>query len=155
MLSTPTRCPPRSVSSPRRVAAAQDLLKRIQALKAAPVANPYTGPAILSGPAAGVFFHEIFGHRLEGHRLKKGGETFKDMVGKQVLPTTFNVYCDPTLRHYAGVDMNGSYRYDDEGVKARRVDNVVNGVLRSFLMSRPHEPQAHRRLSREQWSRPR
>ena len=37
------------------------------------------------------------------------------MVGKQVLPTTFNVYCDPTLRHYAGVDMNGSYRYDDEG----------------------------------------
>lgn len=123
-------------SEERLVAAAQDLLKRVQALKAAPVANPYTGPAILSGPAAGVFFHEIFGHRLEGHRLKKGGETFKNMVGKQVLPTTFNVYCDPTLRHYAGVDMNGSYRYDDEGVKARRVDNVVNGVLRSFLMSR-------------------
>lgn len=120
----------------RLVAAAQDLLKRTQALKAAPVANPYTGPAILSGPAAGVFFHEIFGHRLEGHRLKKGGETFKDMVGKQVLPVTFSVYCDPTLRRYAGTDMNGTYRYDDEGVKARRVDNVVNGVLRSFLMSR-------------------
>ncbi|MFR5658083.1 MAG: metallopeptidase TldD-related protein, partial [Butyricimonas faecihominis] len=28
------------------------------------------------------------------------------------------------------------YVYDDEGVKARRVDNVVNGVLKEFLMSR-------------------
>ena len=39
-------------------------------LRDAPVVDPYTGPAILSGPASGVFFHEIFGHRIEGHRLK-------------------------------------------------------------------------------------
>ncbi|MGN0282057.1 MAG: metallopeptidase TldD-related protein, partial [Prevotella sp.] len=115
---------------------AADLVKRIQALRAAPVANPYTGPAILSGPASGVFFHEIFGHRLEGHRLKKGGETFKNMVGKDVLPEAFQVYCDPTLKQYAGTDMNGHYVYDSEGVKSRRVDNVVNGVLTNFLMSR-------------------
>ncbi len=118
------------------VAAAKDLLRRVEALRKAPVANPYTGPAVLSGPASGVFFHEIFGHRLEGHRLKEGGETFKNMVGKQVLPTPFQVYCDPTLRHYAGTDMNGYYLYDSEGVKARRVDNVVNGTLKEFLMSR-------------------
>lgn len=118
------------------VAAAKDLLERIQALKKAPVANPYTGPAILSGAASGVFFHEIFGHRLEGHRMKKGGETFKDMVGKEVLPQPFQVYCDPTLKQYAGTDMNGHYLYDSEGVKARRVDNVVDGVLKGFLMSR-------------------
>lgn len=118
------------------IAAAKDLLNRVEALRKAPVANPYTGPAILSGPASGVFFHEIFGHRLEGHRLKEGGETFKNMVGKSVLPASFQVYCDPTLRHYAGTDMNGYYLYDSEGVKARRVANVTNGVLRSFLMSR-------------------
>ena len=28
------------------------------------------GPAIFSGRASGVFFHEIFGHRIEGHRQK-------------------------------------------------------------------------------------
>ncbi len=28
-------------------------------LRAAPVVDPYSGPAILSGRAAGVFFHEI------------------------------------------------------------------------------------------------
>ena len=118
------------------IADAQDMVSRLKALKSAPVADPFTGPAILSGPASGVFFHEIFGHRLEGHRLKTGGQTFKKMVGGQVLPAEFSVYCDPTLRRYAGTDLNGHYLYDDEGVKARRVDNVVGGVLEEFLMSR-------------------
>ena len=118
------------------VADARDMVERLKALYAAPVADPYTGPAILSGPASGVFFHEIFGHRLEGHRLKTGGQTFKKMVGEQVLPREFAVYCDPTLSRYAGTDLNGYYLYDDEGVKARRVDNVVDGVLKEFLMSR-------------------
>lgn len=118
------------------IAAAKDIVNRLDALKKAPVADPYTGPAILSGPASGVFFHEIFGHRLEGHRLKTGGQTFKKMVGERVLPAAFQVYCDPTLRSYADTDLNGHYVYDDEGVKARRVDNVVDGVLKEFLMSR-------------------
>ena len=120
----------------RMVADAQDMIKRLLALRNAPVADPYTGPAILSGPASGVFFHEIFGHRLEGHRLKSGGQTFKKMVGEQVLPADFQVYCAPLLKSYAGTDLYGHYVYDDEGVKARRVDNVVNGVLKEFLMSR-------------------
>ena len=118
------------------IADTRDMIARLKALLAAPVADPFTGPAILSGPASGVFFHEIFGHRLEGHRLKTGGQTFKKMVGEQVLPKEFAVYCDPTLRTYAGTDLNGHYLYDNEGVKARRVDNVVDGVLREFLMSR-------------------
>ncbi len=113
-----------------------DIIARLKALRNAPVANPYAGPAILSGEASGVFFHEIFGHRLEGHRLKSGGETFKNMVGKNVLPKEFQVYCDPTLKQYAGVDLNGYYLYDSEGVKARRVHNVTNGILQEFLMSR-------------------
>lgn len=118
------------------MADAKDMVNRLVKLKNAPVADPYTGPAMLSGPASGVFFHEIFGHRLEGHRLKEGGETFKKMVGQPVLPKEFQVCCDPTVRHNAGTDLNGYYLYDSEGVKARRVDNVVDGVLKSFLMSR-------------------
>lgn len=118
------------------IADVKNMAHRLLALRKAPVADPYTGPAILSGPASGVFFHEIFGHRLEGHRLKTGGQTFKKMVGEQVLPADFQVYCDPTLRRYADTDLNGHYVYDDEGGKARRVNNVVDGVLKEFLMSR-------------------
>lgn len=114
----------------------KDMIDRLLQLREAPVSDPYAGPAILSGPASGVFFHEIFGHRLEGHRLKTGGQTFKKMVGEQILPSDFQVYSDPTLLSYMGTDMNGSYVYDNEGVKAKKVDNVVNGVLTDFLMSR-------------------
>lgn len=123
-------------SQQQLIDAAKDITTRLLALRNAPVVDPYTGPAILSGPASGVFFHEIFGHRLEGHRLKTGGETFKKKVNERVLPETFNVYCDPTLSRYGNTVLNGHYLYDDEGVKASRVDNVVNGVLRNFLMSR-------------------
>lgn len=112
------------------------LIERLKALRTAPVADPYTGPALLSGPASGVFFHEIFGHRLEGHRMKSGGQTFKKMVGERVLPATFQVRCDPTIHSYGGRDLNGGYAYDDEGVRARRVDCVRDGVLSEFLMSR-------------------
>lgn len=120
----------------RMIADAKDMVKRLTVLRDAPVVDPYTGPAILSGPASGVFFHEIFGHRIEGHRLKGGGETFKKKVGELVLPAEFQVYCDPTLRSYAGEALNGFYLYDDQGVKARRVDVVKDGILREFLMSR-------------------
>ena len=115
---------------------AEDVGRRLVALSLAPVADPFTGPAIMSGEASGVFFHEIFGHRLEGHRMKSGGQTFRKMVGEHVLPTDFQVYCDPTLTHYGTQPLNGGYRYDDEGTRARRVNNVVNGVLKEFLMSR-------------------
>lgn len=120
----------------RIIADAKDMVRRLSLLREAPVADPYTGPALLSGPASGVFFHEIFGHRIEGFRLKSGGQTFKKMVGEQVLPLDFQVYCDPTMNTYAGEDMNGYYLYDDEGVKSRRVDVVVDGILKEFLMSR-------------------
>ena len=96
------------------------------------------GPAILSGRAAGVFFHEIFGHRIEGHRQKDEteGQTFTKSVGKPVLPDFLSVVFDPTARDFQGVALNGSYLYDDEGVKARPVTVVENGILKTFLMSR-------------------
>jgi TldD protein len=104
----------------------------------APEAEPFVGPAIFSGPAAGVFFHEIFGHRVEGHRQKdeNEGQTFTKSVGTKVLPDFLSVVFDPTRRKIDGIDLNGWYDYDDEGVKARPVLVVDKGVLKTFLMSR-------------------
>ena len=120
------------------IADAKEMVKTLEALRVAPVVDPYTGPALLSGPASGVFFHEIFGHRIEGQRMKSenDGQTFKKMVGQLVLPADMHVYDDPTLRKSAGEDLNGFDKYDDQGVKAERVDVVVNGKLNDFLMTR-------------------
>jgi TldD protein len=110
----------------------------LKALIDAPVVEPFVGPAILSGRASGVFFHEIFGHRIEGHRQKDDteGQTFTKSVGSAILPEFLSVVFDPTRRKLGGADLNGFYLYDDEGVKARPVTVVEKGVLRTFLMSR-------------------
>lgn len=114
------------------------MIADLEALREAPLVDPYTGPAILSGRASGVFFHEILGHRVEGHRQKREeeGQTFKKMVNQKVLPETFSVIFDPTVRRRESMDLVGAYRYDNEGVKARRVPVIEKGVLKNFLLSR-------------------
>jgi len=117
---------------------AEKLSKTLTAMKKAPVVDPYEGPAILSNDAAGVFFHEIFGHRIEGLRLKKesDGQTFKKKVDEVVLNKNISVVFDPTINTYKGIPLNGSFKYDDEGVKGEKVVIVDKGVLKNFLMTR-------------------
>jgi len=120
------------------LAAVKKVGANLAGLLQAQPADPFVGPAILSGRAAGVFFHEIFGHRIEGHRQKdeSEGQTFTKSVGKPVLPDFLSVVMDPTRVDYEGTILNGSYLYDDEGVKARPVQIVDKGILKTFLMSR-------------------
>ncbi|MBK9071588.1 MAG: hypothetical protein IPL79_11395 [Myxococcales bacterium] len=110
----------------------------LQALSDAPLAEPYVGPAILEGRAAGVFFHEVFGHRIEGHRQKgdTSGKTFSAYVGKEIMPTWLTVYDDPRVRSLNGTWLNGFYRFDNQGVRAQHTPLVTNGVLKGFLMGR-------------------
>ncbi len=112
--------------------------KDVAGLLKAPETEPFVGPAIFSGRAAGVFFHEIFGHRVEGHRQKDEteGQTFTKSLGGPVLPDFLSVIFDPTRKKLGTVDLNGWYEYDDEGVKARPVTVVDKGILKTFLMSR-------------------
>jgi len=130
----PAHLPPQALLDEAAARVGQKLSKLVQA----DAVEPFVGPAILSGRAAAVFFHEIFGHRIEGHRQKDEGEgqTFTKSVGMPVLPSFLSVVFDPTRKTLGGVDLNGYYSYDDEGVKARPVTVVDNGVLKTFLMSR-------------------
>lgn len=120
------------------LAKADKMAADLKALRAAPAAEPYAGPAMLSGRAAAVFFHEVLGHRLEGHRQRDEheGQTFTKKVGQLVLPPFLSVVDDPTAKELNGVKLAGSYAYDDEGMPAQRVVAVQDGVLKNFLMSR-------------------
>jgi TldD protein len=110
----------------------------LKALRNAPVAEPYDGPALLSGRAAAVFFHEVLGHRLEGHRQRDEdeGQTFTKKVGQEVLPNFLTVVDDPTKGEINGVKLAGTYSYDSEGTPSQRVVVIQDGVLKNFLMSR-------------------
>jgi predicted Zn-dependent protease len=98
-------------------AAEATMRKELEGLVKAPINEPSVTPALLTGRAAAVFFHEVFGHRAEGHRQKDAseGQTFAKKVNEQIL---------------------GYYEFDDEGVKAHRVVLVDHGVLKDFEMSR-------------------
>ena len=114
------------------------MAENLVALRNAPITEPYNGPAILSGRAAAVFFHEVLGHRLEGQRQRGDdeGQTFTRLLNKPILPTFLSVADDPTLATFQGHPLSGHYSYDDEGQPARRVDLIQDGVLKTFLMSR-------------------
>jgi TldD protein len=119
-------------------AAGASMRKELEGLVAAPLNEPSVGPALLTGRAAAVFFHEVFGHRAEGHRQKDvaEGQTFAKKVGEPILPSFLSIVDDTTMRKLGPTDLLGYYEYDDEGVKAHRVTLVDHGILKDFEMSR-------------------
>lgn len=114
------------------------LQRELEALVKAPLVEPFAGPAMLTGRAAAVFFHEVFGHRSEGFRQKdiREGQTFANKVGEQILPSFISIVDDPTQRKLGSTDLLGFFLFDDEGVAAEHVTLVEDGILRNFLMSR-------------------
>src|SRR2546427_11137229 len=62
------------------LAQGQVLRKELEALVAAPLVEAYAGPAMLTGRATAVFFHEVFGHRSEGFRQKIGRASCRERV---------------------------------------------------------------------------
>ena len=130
----------------------QVMIQETEALDKAPLVDPYAGPALLTGRAAAVFFHEVFGHRAEGFRQKdiNEGQTFTSKVGEQILPDFISIKDDPTEAALGGQMLLGNYPFDDEGVPAakraaggsRRAENVPDVAL------------AAREYSALQWPRP-
>ena len=120
------------------LAQGQVLRKELEALVAAPLVEPYAGPALLTGRATAVFFHEVFGHRAEGFRQKdiNEGQTFARKIGEQIVPKFLSIYDDPTEKKLGKDMLLGYYPFDDEGVPSERVTLVDHGILKNFEMSR-------------------
>jgi TldD protein len=114
------------------------LQKEMEGLVKAPLVEPFAGPAMLTGRASAVFFHEVFGHRAEGFRQKdiNEGQTFARKVGEPILPDFITIVDDPTQARLGSSILLGNYPFDDEGVAAQRVTLVDKGVLKNFEMSR-------------------
>jgi TldD protein len=130
---------PADAPDDKAVAAAQaSMRKELEGLVKAPINDPTVGPALLTGRAAAVFFHEVFGHRAEGHRQKDvaEGQTFAKKVGEPILPEFLSIVDDTTMKKLGSQDLLGYYQFDDEGVPAQRVTLVDHGVLKNFEMSR-------------------
>ncbi len=101
---------------------------------------------IMDPELAGVFIHEALGHASEGDAIKNGESILGDKLGERIAVEELTVVDDPTLR-----GKFGSYIYDDEGIKGRRVEIIKNGILNEYLLDRETaaylgmEPNGHGR----------
>ena len=116
----------------------REMVEETLMMRGAQALQPLTVPALLEPEAAGVVFHEALGHRLEGERQidDDEGQTFKEKVGKKIIPEFLTVVDDPSMNSFQGMHLMGYYPFDDQGVPGQRVVLVENGVLRNFLLSR-------------------
>ena len=94
---------------------------------------------LVIGPeVAGIIAHESCGHpseadRILGREAAQAGESFiePDMVGERIGSEIVNVIDDPTIEHSFGY-----YRYDEEGIPARRRYLYKEGRINEFLHNR-------------------
>ena len=107
----------------------------------------YIGPVLLVDQAAPQFLLWTFVPHLSGSRLPLlEDESFGNLLGtesglvsrmnRRVMPRDFIAYDDPTISNKGDVILKGNYAVDDQGVMARRVSLVENGVLKDLLSSR-------------------
>jgi TldD protein len=114
-------------------------------VRSAPVLDAdYSGPVLFTGQASAEMFARVLVPNLSGQRLplseQQQSQTTRsellDRLNRPVLPRFLSVYDDPTTQRIGSQELLGHYQIDDQGVPARRVSLIEQGVLKSFLMSR-------------------
>lgn len=86
---------------------------------------------ILDPEAAGLLAHEIVGHCMEADIWESNEEVRNFFsLNKKISNSNVSIYDDPTFPFAFG-----SYEYDDEGVKAKKVALITNGIVNDFMTS--------------------
>ncbi|AMQ18474.1 TldD/PmbA family protein [Thermococcus peptonophilus] len=103
-------------------------------------------PVIADPELTGLFIHEALGHAVEADLVKNGDSILAGKLGQRIAVDELTVVDDPTLP-----GKFGSYIYDDEGIRAKRVEIIRDGVLVNYLNDRETaqyfdlEPNGHGR----------
>ncbi len=115
------------------------LVEEVTMLQSAVPCPETTTTLLLSGDQMSLQIHESVGHPLELDRVFGSERNFSgvsfataDQLGKlKYASDIITITSDPTAPHGLG-----SYGYDDEGVPAKEVELIRNGILVNYLSSR-------------------
>jgi TldD protein len=130
----------------------------LMALRAAPVAQDYTGPVLVDARAAAPLLAQVLGPAMNGARpplafqpvmeqllTGLGGKSdWVGRIGARVLPQSVTLVDDPGAKDFRGKPLLGGFAVDDEGVRAQKVTVVENGNLKDLLMSRRPGPDSNK-----------
>ncbi len=93
---------------------------------------------VVSPDIVGIMVHESVGHpyeadRILGREAAQAGESFvnTDMIGSRIGSKIVDVVDNPVIPGSAGF-----YKYDDEGVKARKKYLIKKGIINELLHNR-------------------
>jgi predicted Zn-dependent protease len=119
------------------------LAENVTALARAPKGEDYNGPVLFEGMAGAQIFAEVLGRNLAAVRRPVGGRggasgdsELEGRIGARVLPESFDVTDDPTVKDWHGRPLFGSYGVDREGVAPKPLRLVEKGVLKGYLLTR-------------------
>ena len=126
----------------------KSLISELMTARSAPIAEEYSGPVLFSTQAAGEFFSQGFSSLLTAKRLpvsdnpqanslrSRSENPFQSKIGMKVAAGFLSLKAAPGLKTYNQKALLGSYQIDEEGVSARDVSLVENGILKNLLTSR-------------------
>lgn len=121
---------------------ARKSLDTLRALEKAPmVEESYRGPVLFAADAADDIMAGLIGNNLLGRKPQPGRPNrttgaFATSYKTRVLPKFVTVVDDPTMKTFAGKDLLGSYGVDSEGVRAKEVTLINDGMLENYLLGR-------------------
>lgn len=125
--------------------ALRSLAENVVALAHAPKGDDYSGPVLFEGVAGAQILAEVLGKNLTLPRrpvVEPGRNTaflaseLEGRMGARVLPDSFEVVDDPTLKQWHGHTLFGSYEVDREGVVPKPLHLVEKGLLKGYLLTR-------------------
>ncbi len=124
---------------------ARQIAANVGAARVAPIGEEFAGPVLIDGPGSAQFVAETLVQMMqarrppdaENPRMAQGQSSpFLNRTGLRVMADSFNASDTPSLTHFEGKPLAGSYVVDDEGVRAKDVTLVEKGRLTALLTSR-------------------
>jgi len=121
---------------------AEKLAADLTSLRNAPLFDEsYTGPVLFTDRAAVQLFAQLLAPNLADDRpplsaRSNGGGALSERINRRVLPPNISIYDDPTRQDINGQPLIGGYQFDFQGVPAKRLSLVENGILKALLTTR-------------------
>lgn len=126
-------------------ARAKRMAAEIDAARLAPIGEEFAGPVLVEGIGGPQFLAETLVQMMQARRppdaenprmTQSSPSPFLNRTGLRVMADAFSASDTPSLTHFDGRPLAGSYVVDDEGVRAKDVTLVTKGRLTTLLTGR-------------------
>jgi predicted Zn-dependent protease len=127
------------------IARARQIAADVEAARAAPLGDEFAGPVLIEGIGSAQFVAETLVQMMQARRppdaenprmAQAPASPFLNRTGLRVMADAFSASDTPSLTHFEGKRLAGSYAVDDEGMRAKDVTLVEKGRLATLLTSR-------------------